>query len=94
MQICVLIVRCQMIHYASLKAESSHRGEVRLTPLHSTCTRSAVSFLVLLFGSVADRILTYWVGTVSSPDGKEFSDADEKAITQVMSRATAVLEYV
>ncbi|CAN0166392.1 unnamed protein product, partial [Hapterophycus canaliculatus] len=33
--------------------------------------------------SVSTRIPTHWVGTVSSPDGKEFTEADEKAITQV-----------
>eukprot|EP00752_Nemacystus_decipiens_P011628 g10323.t1 len=34
--------------------------------------------------SVSARIPTHWVGTVSSPDGKEFTEQDEKAITQVL----------
>lgn len=33
--------------------------------------------------SVSDRIPTHWVGAVSGWDGKELSEADEKAITQV-----------
>ncbi|CAN0370157.1 unnamed protein product, partial [Laminaria digitata] len=32
--------------------------------------------------SVSDRIPTHWVGTVSSPEGKEFTEAEKKAITQ------------
>ncbi|CAM9322431.1 unnamed protein product [Pylaiella littoralis] len=34
--------------------------------------------------SVSALIPTQWVGTVSNPDGKEFTEADEKAITQVL----------
>ncbi|CBJ31301.1 Trehalose 6-phosphate synthase, family GT20 / Trehalose 6-phosphate phosphatase [Ectocarpus siliculosus] len=34
--------------------------------------------------SVSTRIPTHWVGTVASNDGKEFTEADEKAITQVL----------
>lgn len=60
-------------------------GPFSVVPFYAcVCVCACVCFC---FGrpvySVADRIPTHWVGTVSSPDGKEFTDADEKAITQV-----------
>lgn len=55
---------------------------VRLWSLPS-CSLSFLRFVTSWFYSVSTRIPTHWVGTVSSPDGKEFTEADEKAITQV-----------
>lgn len=56
---------------------------------NASCDRSEVLYrnlffvVVVFFRSVSARIPTHWVGTVASNDGKEFTEADEKAITQV-----------
>lgn len=47
-----------------------------------TFSRPCLLVLLCVHYSVSDRIPTHWVGTVSSPEGKEFTEAEKKSITQ------------
>lgn len=57
-----------------------------MTVLKRSCQIKTCNCLapVLSHHSVSDRIPTHWVGTVSNVDGKEFTEAEQKAVTLLL----------